>query len=165
MLHSVSGFMRIVSFLDHTFLIRHIGLYIDSYTYRPRGGNVCLHNLHASLCGIGCCKKLISDKLNARRISASLRDHPLLFQSYSSQRQHRFGFITVWHGFQEVNCLWSATLGKAAKLLIDWLDAAYRLVFPLRQVALAQLNNYYHQRGNAGYSESRISLQYTKNVT
>ena len=27
----------------------------------------------------------------------------------------------------------------------DWLDAAYRLVLPLRQVALARLNKYHHQ--------------------
>ena len=42
-----------------------------------------------------------------------------------------------------------ATVGKAARLLIDWLDAAYRLVFPLRQVALSQLYKYHHQSSNA----------------
>ena len=40
----------------------------------------------------------------------------------------------------EFNCLWSATVGKAARLSIYWLDAACRLVIPLRQVTLAQLN-------------------------
>ena len=37
---------------------------------------------------------------------------------------------------------------KAARLSIYWLDAACRLVIPLRQVALAQLNKYHHQSGN-----------------
>ena len=36
----------------------------------------------------------------------------------------------------EFNCLRSAAVGKAAGLSIYWQDAAYRLVFPLRQVAL-----------------------------
>ena len=49
----------------------------------------------------------------------------------------------------EFNCLWSAAVGKAARLSIYWLDAACRLVIPLRQVALAQLNKYHHQSGNA----------------
>ena len=40
-------------------------------------------------------------------------------------------------------------MGKAARLSIYWLDAACRLVIPLRQVALAQLNKYHHQSGNA----------------
>ena len=40
----------------------------------------------------------------------------------------------------EFNCLRSAAVGKAARLSIYWLDAAYRLVIPLRQVTLAQLN-------------------------
>ena len=49
----------------------------------------------------------------------------------------------------EFNCLRSAAVGKAARLSIYWLDAACRLVIPLRQVALAQLNKYHHQSGNA----------------
>ena len=40
-------------------------------------------------------------------------------------------------------------MAKVARLLIYWLDAACRLVIPLRQVALAQLNKYHHQSGNA----------------
>ena len=40
-------------------------------------------------------------------------------------------------------------MGKAARLSIYWLDAVCRLVIPLRQVALAQLNKYHHQSGNA----------------
>ena len=39
----------------------------------------------------------------------------------------------------EFNCLRSAVVGKAARLSIYWLDAACRLVIPLRQVTLAQL--------------------------
>ena len=38
--------------------------------------------------------------------------------------------------------------GQRSKV-IDWLDAACRLVFPLRQVALAQLYKYHHQSSNA----------------
>ena len=49
----------------------------------------------------------------------------------------------------EFNCLRSAAVGKAARLSIYWLDAACRLVIPLGQVALAQLNKYHHQSGNA----------------
>ena len=49
----------------------------------------------------------------------------------------------------EFNCLRSAAVGKAARLSIYWLDAACRLVIPLRQVTLAQLNKYHHQSGNA----------------
>ena len=49
----------------------------------------------------------------------------------------------------EFNCLRSAAVGKAARLSIYWLDAACRLVIPLRKVALAQLNKYHHQSGNA----------------
>ena len=49
----------------------------------------------------------------------------------------------------EFNCLRSAAVGKAARLSIYWLDAACRLVIPLRQVALAQLDKYHHQSGNA----------------
>ena len=33
--------------------------------------------------------------------------------------------------------------------VIDWLDAAHRLVLPLRQVAIAQLYKNHHQSGNA----------------
>ena len=41
----------------------------------------------------------------------------------------------------EFNCLRFAAVGKAARLSIYWLDAACRLVIPLRQVtSLAQLN-------------------------
>ena len=49
----------------------------------------------------------------------------------------------------EFNCLQSAAVGKAVGLSIDWQDAAYRLVFPLLQVALAQLFKNHHQSGNA----------------
>ena len=48
----------------------------------------------------------------------------------------------------EFNCLRSAAVGKVARLSIYWLDAACRLVIPLRQVALAQLYNNHHQSGN-----------------
>ena len=40
----------------------------------------------------------------------------------------------------EFNCLRSAAVGKAARLSIYWHDAACRLVIPLQQVTLAQLN-------------------------
>ena len=40
----------------------------------------------------------------------------------------------------EFNCLRSAAVDKAARLSIYWLDAACRLVIPLRQVTLVQLN-------------------------
>ena len=40
----------------------------------------------------------------------------------------------------EFNCMRSAAVGKVATLSIYWLDAACRLVIPLRQVTLAQLN-------------------------
>ena len=36
-------------------------------------------------------------------------------------------------------------LGKAARLPIDWLEAAYRLAFSVRQVALAQLYKNHHR--------------------
>ena len=39
----------------------------------------------------------------------------------------------------EFNCLRSSAMGKVAGLSIYWQDAAYRLVFPVRQVALVQL--------------------------
>ena len=59
---------------------------------------------------------------------------------------HRAASLPSWIEF---NCLRSAVVGKAARLSIYWLDAACRLVIPLRQVALAQLNKYYHQSSNA----------------
>ena len=59
---------------------------------------------------------------------------------------HRAVSLPSWIEF---NCLRSAAVGKAARLSIYWLDAACRLVIPLRQVALAQLNKYHHQSGNA----------------
>ena len=49
--------------------------------------------------------------------------------------------------------LWSGALGKTMGTLIDWQDTAYCLVFPLRQVELAQLYKYDHQSGNAGSSK------------
>ena len=49
---------------------------------------------------------------------------------------HQVASLSSWI---EVNCLRCATLGKAAWYLINWLVTAYRLVFALRQVALAQL--------------------------
>ena len=61
----------------------------------------------------------------------------------------------------EVNCLRSATLGKAASISIDWLDAAHRLVFSLRQVALAQLYKITMKEAMwraASYSESSVIL-------
>ena len=92
----------------------------------------------------------------ACRFAAMPRDHRLLFQSCSSQRQtplwlyHRAASLPSWIEF---NCLRSAAVGKAARLSIYWLDAACRLVIPLRQVALAQLNKYHHQSGNAASSK------------
>ena len=83
------------------------------------------------------------------RIAASPRDHRLLFQSCSSQRPRRFQRAALLLSSIEVNCMRSAALGKAARLSIDYLDAAYRLVFPLRPVALAQFYKYHHQIGNA----------------
>ena len=59
---------------------------------------------------------------------------------------HRAASLPSWIEF---NCLRSAVVGKAARLSINWLDAACGLVIPLRQVALAQLYKYHHQRGNA----------------
>ena len=38
-------------------------------------------------------------------------------------------------------------MGKAARLLIDWLDAAHCLVLPLRRVAFVQLYKNHHQCG------------------
>ena len=49
---------------------------------------------------------------------------------------HRAASLPSWIEF---NCLRSAAVGKAARLSIYWLDAACRLVIPLRQVKLAQL--------------------------
>ena len=57
---------------------------------------------------------------------------------------HRAASLPSWIEF---NCLRSAAVGKAARLSIYWHDAACRLVIPLRQVALAQLNKYQHQSG------------------
>ena len=52
-------------------------------------------------------------------------DHRLPIQSYSPQRPCRFGLFAEWHHSEiEINCLWSAALGKLAKLLIDWQHAA-----------------------------------------
>ena len=59
---------------------------------------------------------------------------------------HRAASLPSWIEF---NCLRSAAVSKAARLSINWLDAACRLVIPLRQVALAQLYKYHHQSGNA----------------
>ena len=59
---------------------------------------------------------------------------------------HRAASLQSWIEF---NCLRYAAVGKAARLSIYWLDAACHLVIPLRQVALAQLNKYHHQSGNA----------------
>ena len=59
---------------------------------------------------------------------------------------HRAASLQSWIEF---NCLRSAAVGKAARLSINWLDAACRLVIPLRQVTLAQLYKYHHQSGNA----------------
>ena len=70
---------------------------------------------------------------------------------YSSQRPCRFAYhqAASLPSWIEVNCMWSAAVGKAARLLIYWQDAACHVVIPLRQVALAQLNKYHHQSGNA----------------
>ena len=70
---------------------------------------------------------------------AALRDNTALLWLY-----HRAASLPSWIEF---NCLRSAAVGKAARLSIYWLDAACRLVIPLRQVALAQLNKYHHQSG------------------
>ena len=59
---------------------------------------------------------------------------------------HRAASLPSWIEF---NCLRSAAVSKAARLSIYWLDAACRLVIPLRQVALAQLYKYHHQCSNA----------------
>ena len=57
---------------------------------------------------------------------------------------HRATSLQSW---TEVNCLWSANVGKTAGFSINWLDPAYRMVFPLRQMALVQLYKYLHQSG------------------
>ena len=59
---------------------------------------------------------------------------------------HRAASLQSWIEF---NCLRSAAVGKAARLLIFWLDAACRLVIALQQVGLAQLYKTHHQSGNA----------------
>ena len=58
---------------------------------------------------------------------------------------HRAASLWSWI---EVNCLRPAAVGKAARISIDRLDAAYRLAFSLRQVGLAQLNKNHHQSSN-----------------
>ena len=58
---------------------------------------------------------------------------------------HREASLPSWIEF---NCLRSAAVGKAARLLIYWHDASCRLVIPLQQVALAQLYKNHHQSGN-----------------
>ena len=80
-----------------------------------------------------------------------LRDHHLLFQSYSSQQPRHFGFITEWHcsqvEFSKLNRIQlPVAVCKAARQSIDWQDAACSLIFPLRQVTLAQWYKQYHQK-------------------
>ena len=59
----------------------------------------------------------------------------------------------------EFNCLRSTAVGKAARLSIYWLDAACRLVIPLRQVTLAQLNLYHHQSGKLVWNQYKDSMR------
>ena len=63
--------------------------------------------------------------------------------------QATLSFFTEWHRSQveEVNCLGFAAVGKAVGLSINWLDAAYCLIFPLWQVALVQLYKYHCESG------------------
>ena len=68
---------------------------------------------------------------------------------------HQAASLPSWIEF---NCLRSAAVGKAARLSIYWLDAACRLVIPLRQVALAQLYKYHHQSGNAASGKFESSI-------
>ena len=77
---------------------------------------------------------------------------------------HRAASLPSWIEF---NCLRSAAVGKAARLSIYWLDAACRLVIPLRQVALAQFNKYHHQSGNAasGKFSLKPALHFAGKVT
>ena len=76
----------------------------------------------------------------------------------------RFGLIAeqCWlPSWIEFNSLWSATVGRAARLSIYWQDAACRLVIPERQVALAQLYNYHHQRGKVASGKLVWKQHYT----
>ena len=91
---------------------------------------------------------LVSDYLAARRFAAwsSLAVSELQLSAATPLWLfHRAASLPSWIEF---NCLRSAAVGKAARLSIYWQDAACRLVIPLRQVALAQLNKYHHQSGN-----------------
>ena len=67
---------------------------------------------------------------------------------------HRAASLPSWIEF---NCLRSAAVGKAARLSIYWLDAACRLIIPLRQVALAQLNNLSSSKRQCG--KRQVSLK------
>ena len=70
-----------------------------------------------------------------------------------------FHWATSLSSWIEVNCQRSAAVGKMVRLSIDRLDAAHRLVFPLRGVALAQLYKYHHQSSNVVSAERQASLE------
>ena len=76
---------------------------------------------------------------------------------FRAMRHHGHCHLPLWANrraaslprWVEFNCLRSPAMGKAARLLIYWQDAACRLVIPVRQVALLQLYKYHHQSGKA----------------
>ena len=75
--------------------------------------------------------------------------HSLHFIAWSLLAVSELQLAAAKSSWIEVNCLWPAAVGKAARLLIDWLDAAHRLVFTLWRVVLVQLYKNHHQSGSS----------------
>ena len=55
--------------------------------------------------------------------------------------------VALLQSWIEVNCMQSTAVGKAARLSIDWQEAAYCSVISEWQVKFAQLYKYHQQSG------------------
>ena len=94
------------------------------------------------VCLVTCCfLMLVSDLLAARRFAAWSSLAVSELQLSAATPLWLYHWVASLPSWIEFNCLRSAAVGKAARLSSNWLDAACRLVIPLRQVALAQLYN------------------------
>ena len=78
------------------------------------------------------------------------------FAALSDHAALAYPRATSLPSWKEVNCLRFAAVGKAARLLIYWQDAACRLVIPLRQVALGTVEQISSSKRQCGERQASL---------
>ena len=126
---------------DYTVRLHCNFVILKNNIYYRSTGDQCSRALQAGYIGPQCLS-IVSDQLAALRIANMRVIHTCRFRVavFSTSHACCFGFDyrSIASKLKSTVCS-LLLLEKAERLSIDWLDVAYRLVFPLRHVALLQL--------------------------